>query len=103
MIYLTEQTPVMIATAPADFRRGIDGFVALCQHQLGQQPRSGTVFAFINRSKTMIRLLAYENNGYWLMTKRLSKGKYRGWPRPAEPISAIKAQQLRQLLSNLVQ
>ncbi|QEP41804.1 transposase [Ectothiorhodospiraceae bacterium BW-2] len=78
MIYLTEQTPVMIATAPADFRRGIDGFVALCQHQLGQQPRSGTVFAFINRSKTMIRLLVYENNGYWLMTKRLSKGKYRG-------------------------
>ncbi|QEP42476.1 hypothetical protein D5085_04605 [Ectothiorhodospiraceae bacterium BW-2] len=53
MIYLTEQTPVMIATAPADFRRGIDGFVALCQHQLGQQPRSGTVFAFINRSKNL--------------------------------------------------
>ena len=100
MIHLTATTPIMLATVPADFRRGIDGFVALCQHQLGQQPRSGTVFAFINRSKTMVRLLVYEHNGYWLMTKRLSRGKYRDWPKRDEAIGAIKAQQLRQLLSN---
>ena len=102
MIHLTAQTPICLATAPVDFRRGIDGLVALCQHQLQQQPRSGTLFVFINRSRTMIRLLAYEENGYWLMTKRLSQGRYRGWPKATEPVTAMQAKALRQLLWNVL-
>ncbi len=46
----------------------------------------------------MIRILTYDSNGYWLMTKRLSSGRYRGWPRGGEPISALQAVQLRRLL-----
>ena len=102
MIHLTASTPILIASAPADFRRGIDGFVALCQQRLAHNPRSGTLFVFINRNATMIRILAYEDNGYWLMTKRLSRGRYRGWPRGAEPIQPLQAQRLRQLLCGLL-
>jgi len=102
MIHLTAQTPILVARQPADFRRGVDGFVALCQQQLAQNPRSGTLFVFINRAATMIRILAYEQNGYWLMTKRLSKGRFHGWPQPGEPIRAWQAQPLRQLLSNVL-
>lgn len=102
MIYLTASTPILIATEPADFRAGIDGFVARCQHMLGQDPRSGTLFVFVNRSRTMIRILSYETNGYWLCTKRLSKGRYQNWPRSGAPISAIEARPLRQLLSNML-
>jgi transposase len=58
-----------------DFRRGMDGLVALWQHALQQNPRSGTLYVFINRRATMLRILAYEQNGYWLMTKRLSQGR----------------------------
>ena len=54
MIYLTAATPIMIATAPADFRAGIDGFVARCQHRLGQDPRSGTLYVFINRARNRV-------------------------------------------------
>lgn len=99
MIYLTATTPILIATAPMDFRCGIDGFVARCQQGLGQNPRCGTLFVFINRAKTMIRILVYEHNGYWLMTKRLSKGRYRGWPQGKSPLSSMAAHRLRQLLS----
>lgn len=102
MILLTPTTPIQLAVAPVDFRRGIDGLVALCQHALHQEPRSGTLFVFINRSRTMIRLLAYEENGYWLMTKRLSQGTYQGWPRAEEPVTPLQAKVLRQLLSNLL-
>lgn len=99
MIPLTATTPIVLARAPVDFRAGIDGMVALCQHHLHQNPRSGTLYVFINRRATMIRILVYEQNGYWLMTKRLSQGRYRGWPQVGEPIGALPAVQLRQLLA----
>ena len=108
MIHLTASTPILVATAPADFRKAIDGLVALCQHGLGQDPRSGTLYVFSNRARTMIRILAYEQTaegagrGYWLMTKRLSNGRFRGWPRGAEPLSALAAHRLRQLLNGML-
>lgn len=102
MIHLTANSQIMIATAPADFRAGIDGFVARCQHGLGHNPRSGTLFAFINRARTMIRILVYEENGYWLCTKRLSRGRFQNWPQSEQAVCALQAQQLRQLLLNMV-
>jgi transposase len=99
MIPLTASTPIVLATKPIDFRRGIDGLVALCQTHLQQDPRCGTLYVFINRRATMVRILVYETNGYWLMTKRLSQGRYRGWPRIGEAVTAWQAVQLRQLLA----
>jgi len=100
MIYLTADTPILIAIAPADFRQGIDGLAAVCRHKLLVNPRSGTVFVFINRNKTMVRALSYDGTGFWLMTKRLSKGKFKRWPTSPLSIEPIIAKQLRQLLSN---
>jgi len=52
MIFLTHQTPILLGVEPADFRKGIDGFVAVCENTLALQPRDGTVFVFINRART---------------------------------------------------
>jgi len=98
MIHLTRNTDIQVAIQPADFRQGIDGLAAICKQRLACNPRSGTLFVFINRNKTMIRALVYDNNGFWLMTKRLSKGKFRGWPTANQPITAMEAKSLRQLL-----
>ena len=101
MIHLTAQTPIMLATQPADFRMGIDGLAALCRSRLTHDPRCGMLFVFINRNKTMIRTLAYDGNGFWLMTKRLSKGKFRCWPNANSVVHPFEAKQLRQLLSGV--
>ena len=53
MLYLTAQTKVLLALQPVDFRKQIDGLVALCEGHLKQQPRSGELFVFTNRAKTM--------------------------------------------------
>lgn len=98
MIQLTHQTPILLGVAPADFRKGIDGFVALCSSTLGQEPRDETVFVFINRANTMLRALSYDGNGYWLMTKRLSRGRFSGWPTGEQPMTSASARQLRQLI-----
>ncbi|MBE8167741.1 MAG: IS66 family insertion sequence element accessory protein TnpB [Shewanella sp.] len=99
MIHLTSSSRIFVAAQPADFRQGIDGLAALCQQRLSSNPRSGAIFVFINRNKTMVRALTYDTNGFWLMTKRLSKGKYKGWPCSDKPIQPLVAAQLRQLLS----
>ena len=99
MIHLTAQTHILLATKPADFRQGIDGLAHVCRARLSSNPRSGSLFVFINRSKTMIRALGYDGSGFWLMTKRLSKGKFHGWPNSNEVMNPIMAKQLRQLLT----
>ena len=88
----------MLGVAPSDFRKGIDGFVAQCRNTLEQDPSDGTIFIFINRAKTMIRALSYDGTGYWLMTKRLSGGKFEGWPSGDRAVSDTTALQLRRIL-----
>ena len=104
MLYLTANTKVLLATHPVDFRRcQLDGLIALCQNQFHHNPRSGCLFVFINRSCTMIRVLCYEEHGYWLATKRLSRGRYTLWPfRDTEAISERHASELATILKTFV-
>ncbi|MCY4045678.1 MAG: IS66 family insertion sequence element accessory protein TnpB [Cellvibrionales bacterium] len=99
MIQLRSDTPIQVAIKPADFRKGIDGFAAICRQQLASEPHSGTLFVFINRNRTMIRALQYDGTGFWLMTKRLSKGCFHDWPQSSEPMEMMQAKSLRSLLS----
>ena len=96
MIHLTSQSRILLAIEPADFRAGIDGFVGRCQQQLQQDSRDGTLFVFTNRSRTMVRILAYESGGYWLLSKRLSKGRFPRWTteKHDQPVSKLIAKQL---------
>ncbi len=100
MIHLTADTVIRLAIKPVDFRKQMDGLIALCERDLSEKPRSGVLFIFINRSKTMIRCLRYEVNGYWLATKRLSRGRYRYWPHADAPVCPVQAERLSRLLRN---
>ena len=103
MLYLTAHTKVWLATKPVDFRQQLDGLIALCQNQFNHDPRSGHLFVFINRSRTMIRVLCYEEHGYWLATKRLSRGHYTLWPSTAtETIGEHHASELTKILKTFV-
>lgn len=98
MIHLTSSTPIMFSTKAVDFRKGIDGLSRLCADTLKKNPRSGTLFVFVSRDATKMRILAYEGNGFWLMTKRLSSGKF-NLPKASE---SIDANSLRRILSGLL-
>jgi transposase len=80
MIQLTPQMRLLVAVAPVDFRRGIDGLCRVCRELLQADPCSGAVFVFRNRNATSVKVLAYDGLGYWLCQKRLSEGRFRYWP-----------------------
>lgn len=80
MIQITPQMRILVATEPEDFRRGIDGLAKVCREALASDPFSGTVYVFRNRRRTAIKMLVYDGQGFWLLYKRLSQGKFRSWP-----------------------
>lgn len=100
MIAVTPQMRVLVAVAPVDFRRGIDGLAQAVREQLAADPFSGCVFVFGNRAKTAVKLLVYDGQGYWLCHKRLSTGRFRHWPSSttSEAGRALMAHELTVLL-----
>jgi transposase len=80
MIQVTPQMRVLVALESVDGRKGIDGLVQLCKGQLAQDPYSGSLFLFRNRSGHTIRMLAYDGQGFYLIQKRLSSGRFKRWP-----------------------
>ncbi len=68
MIPVTAKTSIFVAVKPVDFRKQQDGLMAHCRQVLDSNPMSGSLFVFINRAKTMIRVLAYDGTGMWLMS-----------------------------------
>lgn len=100
MIQVTPQTRILVATQPADFRRGIDGLSRLCKEELKENAFSGCLFVFRNRRATSIKILTYDGQGFWLCHKRLSAGRFRFWPAaPAKNALPLQAHELGVLLA----
>lgn len=100
MLQLAPQSRIFLATEPVDVRKGIDTLAAVCRRVLHEQPLSGAVFVLRNRSATALKLLFDDGQGYWLCTKRLSKGRFQGWPRHAGERLPLSARELLVLLWN---
>ena len=101
MLQIVPQQRIYLAVEPVDFRKGIDGLAALCRGKLQQDPLSGAVFLFINRSRTSLKTLVYDGDGMWLCLKRLSRGRFQWWPKDRDTqLEVLAARQLQILLWN---
>ena len=60
-------------------RKAIDGLAAVTKTVLQHDPLSGHLFVFCNRSRDRIKILYWEQSGFWLLHKRLEKGTF-AWP-----------------------
>ena len=99
MIQITAHMRVLVAIEPVDGRKGIDSLAQLCREQLLEDPFSGCVVIFRSRSGTAIRLLTYDGQGYWLLQKRLSKGRFHWWPEADQPAKKLEAYEAQLLLA----
>lgn len=101
MIQITPHMRILVAVEPVDFRRGIDGLARLCRVELKTDPHCGYVFIFRNKSRTAIKILTYDGQGFWICHKRLSSGRFQWWPdKDAGTIRAIEAHELQTLIWN---
>lgn len=99
MIQITPHMRILVAIEPVDFRKGIDGLAGICRRVLKTDPFSGVVFVFRNRLKTTIKILIYDGQGFWLCQKRLSKGRFKWWPRSTDAsVQQLAVHELQLLL-----
>ena len=100
MISLCAATRVFVALAPTDLRQSFNGLYAAVQRELKQDPLSGHLFVFTNRSRNRVKLLYWDGSGLWVCAKRLEKGRFT-WPRGSGASAHLRGEELTALLSGL--
>lgn len=73
---------IFVAVQPVDMRKSFNGLWSAVNEQLGEDPKSGALFAFINRERTRLKLLYWDGTGVWVLAKRLEQGRF-SWPAPS--------------------
>lgn len=74
---------IFVAIEPVDMRKQFNGLWSAAQEKLSEDPKSGAVFAFINKERTRLKLLYWDGTGVWVLAKRLEQGRF-SWPDPSE-------------------
>lgn len=76
MLLLSRAVRIYVATAPANLRQSFDGLTNAVRGVLRGDPMSGHVFLFLNRRKTMVKLLVWTRGGFTIVHKRLERGTF---------------------------
>jgi transposase len=77
MLTLPASVRIHLCTRPVDMRKSFDGLCLLTRAVLGEDPLSGHLFVFFNRTRDMVRILWWHSGGFCLFSKRLEKGSFR--------------------------
>jgi transposase len=79
MLSISGTEKVYLAVGSTDMRRSIDGLAVIVQQCFSLDPFSSNLFVFCNKKRTMIKILHWDHNGFWLYFRRLEKGTFK-WP-----------------------
>jgi transposase len=79
MFGLSLATRIYIGVEAIDMRKGFDGLYGRVKDHLGQDPLSGHLFLFTNRTRTRVKALVWDGSGLWMCAKRLERGRFH-WP-----------------------
>ncbi len=102
MLHLSTSCNYYLYCGHADMRKGFDSLSGIVKSQMVLDALSGSVFIFMNKRRTHIKLLLWEGDGFAVYYKRLEKGTYE---LPAETgnssTMAIDARQLHFILQGV--
>ena len=59
-----------------DMRKSIDALGQIVAMSMGLNPLSGHVFVFIARRRDKAKLLVWDRHGFWVLYKRLERGRF---------------------------
>ena len=68
-----------MACGKTDGRKGILGLTSIVQNSFALDPFESAVFVFCNGSRNRLRILEFDGDGFWLLSKKLERGRFQ-WP-----------------------
>ena len=76
MFDLTDSQEFLLYRYPVDMRKSFDGLCYLVVSHSDYNPFDQKVYIFINKSKTLMKLLQWQDGGFMLYYKRLERGSF---------------------------
>ena len=68
---------IFIANDPVDMRKSFDTLSMYAECVLNKDPLQGDAFVFIGKRYNRLKVLIWEDSGFWLLSKRLSQGTFK--------------------------
>lgn len=100
MISDSSEACVYLALGATDMRKSINGLPLLVEEQFELDLFSGSLFAFCNRKRDIVKILYWADNKFCIWMKRLEEDIFR-WPDSEEEVIEVKREALGWLLHGL--
>jgi transposase len=89
---------VYLACGVTDMRKAINGLTAMVEQSFKLDLFDEAVFVFCNRNRNRLKIILWDGDGFWLLFKRLEKGRFR-WPtKEGESTMTLTAEELQILI-----
>jgi transposase len=98
MLQISPSAQIFVVHESVSFNMGFDGLIGFCRRILRVEPMTGAYLVFRSKTHKQLRVLVYDGDGWWLATKRFSKGSIKHWPKGSEQLSKVAARDLIILL-----
>jgi transposase len=76
LLSLTDQRNYHLYRKETDMRKGFNLLCGIVINELGRSVTTGDAFIFINKPRTHLKLLVYEQGGFTIFYRRLEKGAF---------------------------
>ena len=70
-------TPIYLYSEPTDMRKSYEGLSGLIESAFSGKLLSGALFVFVNRRRTMVKALYWDEDGFAIWGKRLERGTFK--------------------------
>lgn len=100
---LPDGVAIYVATSPVDLRGGFDRLAGYVSERLRGDPRGTSLYVFVNKRRTRVKVLFFDRTGHCILYKRLDRGTFR-LPTVIEPGSSsvsISSEELALLLQGI--
>ena len=84
-----------------DLRKSNDGLAVLVSQAFALDSFGPSLFVFCNRKRDKLKILYWENNGFWLYYRRLERGRFQWSEATSKSSVVVTRRQLQWLLDGL--
>ena len=95
-----EQVRIFVRPGITDMRKQINGLAVIAEAEMQLPPFSGNLFLFCGRTRNVLKVPYWDNNGFCLWMKRLEKDRF-PWPHDDAQAREINRDQVLLLLRGI--